>query len=77
MAALSIAQDVEDDETQCVIRHFEGNPTARMIAEWGGHDALVEWVCNVAVPQPEGMAGELIGLALGRVDFRRVYASLA
>jgi hypothetical protein len=76
MASLSIAQDVEDDETQCVIDRFRDNPTARFIAEWAGHDGLLEWVCNVAIPQPEGIAGELVGLALGRVDFHRVCAAL-
>jgi hypothetical protein len=76
MAALSIAQDEIEDETECVIRLFRNDPTARLIAEWAGHDALVEWVCSVAIPQPEGLAGQIVVMALSRVDFDRVYEAL-
>jgi hypothetical protein len=69
-------------ETRCVLDWLMNDrrlhAMARQVAQTGGNDDMVDFVCNVAFPDlGPTPRGDLLGQALGRVDYRAVRAALA
>ena len=83
MAANTVAQNppAVNDETVCVLEWLSTDPqlhkAAHIITKLGGSDALIEWVCECAVPNlGNTLGGDLLGRALGEVDFRHIAGAL-
>lgn len=48
--------------------------TARIIAEFGGIDALIQWVCECFIPElGDSLANDLAVHAVDHVNFRQVH----